>query len=194
MKTIKDLHFQPWVGKNYGKGPDGKILLLGESHYSDDKADDESNFTTCVVKNHLYGDGGSPFFRKTGYAFNTNDWKLIWSQVAFANLIQDCLEGVKAQPNQEQKDSVNMSFPILLDSLKPGKVIVLSKRMWNDWLTGDRCEKVTALEENGYRSEIWQYKYPYGKCLVMGTYHPSNPKFSSSRYQPLIKEFLALEL
>ena len=32
-KKIKGLHFQPWVGENYGNGKYGRLLLLGESHY-----------------------------------------------------------------------------------------------------------------------------------------------------------------
>ncbi len=192
-KEIKGLHFQPWIGKNYEKGIYGKLLLLGESHYFETPEDDWSNLTSEVVKNHIDGTGTSPFFRKAGKAIDPQDWKNVWHNVAYANLIQEGMEDSKGQPTTAQIATANTAFDLLLKDLKPQKVIVLSKRMWVKWLTGGNCTHVDDLNENGLRSEVWDYKYPYGKCFAIGTYHPSARVFSSGKYVQLINKFLSTD-
>ena len=193
-KKIKGLHFQTYFGKNYENGKYGKLLLLGESHYLDEDLD-SPNLTKEVLKNYLNGlKFKSPFFRKIGLAFNPEDRYEVWHNVAFSNLIQKGLPNSKSQPNVEQKASVNLAFKILLENINPEKVIILSKRMWTIWLTDDGCTQNGAVGEDNHRSEVWEYEYPGGKCLVIGIYHPSTRGFSSRAWAPVIKKFLTKKI
>jgi len=192
-KKIKGIHFQPWIGKNYEKSIYGKLLLLGESHYFEMKNQDRQDATSISVGKHLSGEWKSPFFRKPGKAIDPQDWKNVWHNVAYANLIQEGMQGSKGQPTTVQIATANTAFDLLLKNLKPKKVIVLSKRMWEKWLTGGNCTHVDDLNENGLRSEVWEYKYLYGKCLGIGTCHPSARIFSSDQYVPLINKFLSTD-
>lgn len=198
MNKIKGLKFQPWVGQDYGKSEYGRLLLVGESHYlNNDKA--TSNLTTLVVRNHLKDSMIppfymiSPFFRKAGHIFDSINCHSLWKKVAFANLIQTGLKDSTQQPTVAEKNSVNESFRLLLDDLKPEKVIVLSKRMWTKWMTGGICHQVTAINAANKRSEVWEYEYNTGKCIVIGISHPSSPGFSSKSYTPLLNKFLQMK-
>ena len=155
------------------------------------KNQDRKDATSISVKKHVSGEWKSPFFRKAAKAIDPNDWKNVWNNVAYANLVQEGMQDSKAQPTPTQIATANTAFDLLLKNLKPKKVIVLSKRMWGKWLKGDNCTRVDDLDKNGLRSEVWEYKYPYGKCLVIGTYHPSARIFSSGKYVLLINKFLS---
>lgn len=195
MNTIKGLHFQPWKGENYGNSRYGKLLLLGESHYFKDKEDDINNLTSLVIRNHIDGTGKSPFFRKAGYAFNRSDWRNIWNNIAYANLIQVGLKNSKSQPTIKQRSTINLAFKLLLNSLKPEKVIILSKRMWENWLPEDGWgkEKIASIHNKEKSTEVWEYKYVGGRCLVIGTCHPSSRWFSSGDYTILINKFISMK-
>lgn len=195
MNVIEGLHFQPYIAPKYGTAEFGKLLLLGESHYFENKEDDVRNLTSLVVKEHIEGKGKSPFFRKAGYAFARNDWREIWNKVAYANLIQSGLNDSKSKPTDEEINTIKPAFKLLVNNLKPDKVIVFSKRMWEDWLPEDGWgkEKITSLFSNGKSSELWEYNYDGGRCLIIGTYHPSTKYFSSEDYFPLIRKFLSIK-
>ncbi len=100
MKTIKGLHFQPWIGPNWEKSKFGKLLLLGESHYlNGDK--DTSNLTSLVVKNALsVGDEmKTPFFRITELIFGckkVNNFGIMLRMLTLFKMVYQTLE---ANPN-----------------------------------------------------------------------------------------------
>jgi hypothetical protein len=54
--------------------------------------------------------------------------------VAFANGIQVCLSNSKQQPNREHIQKVAATFKNYVDCLRPSKVLIVSKRLWQDWL------------------------------------------------------------
>src|SRR5687767_14594410 len=101
MKKIKGITFQPYYGPNYETGKYGKLLLLGESHYLNEEVA-TSKMTSEVIQNALEETGfKSPFFKNTGKLFNDENWKELYENIAFANLIQTGLRNSKSQPDQE---------------------------------------------------------------------------------------------
>ena len=166
MKKIKGLHFQPWIGPNWEKSKYGKLLLLGESHYlNGDK--DTSNLTTLVVKEAVSEKKGmnTAFFWTTELIFGCKEPGQLWNNVAYANLIQNGLPKAQSQPQQKDRATINPSFKLLLDNLKPKKVIVLSKRMWTIWLTEESGKCISFINVNDKKSEVWEYEYDKGKLF-----------------------------
>jgi len=203
ISNISGLHFQPWVGKEYDTK--GRLLLLGESHYLDDEPNEEDDFsigygdmTIEVIRDgHLAGkDMRTPFFRNIGFLFYPDDCFKIWNEVAFANAIQIGLPKAKSQPGTREIETIAPAFQLLLDGLKPEKVMVLSKRMWfQNWIPEDRGQFVSHIVENGKRSTVWQYEYVGGRCLAVAIAHPSRMRGNSyNKWKPLVDNFLSMPL
>ena len=191
-QKIKGLKFQPWIGENYETNPKGRILLLGESHYLNGEKE-TSDFTTQVVnnfKNH-FEDFNSPFFERIGKIFDSKDCFKIWNNVAFANLIQSGLDKAKTQPLDEDWETINPAFEKLLAALKPDKVIVFSKRIFNYCLNEDDAICLKEIKANNKKAEIYQYTRNQHKSFVIGVNHASR-MFGNSclDWTPLIKKFI----
>lgn len=199
------INFNPWVSEAYknGNGIYGKLLIMGESHYIDDEEEDDitqqldsaqsgpSEFTTSIVDGFINKKWELNFFRNLGLLFNKNDQYEIWENVAFANAIQVGLKTSTSQPTIKDISTVIPAFWELLELLKPGKILICSKRMWNNWMpdSDTRCQKIGEIECNGKYSTIWEYNYENGRCTAIGINHPSS-YFSYSNWEPLVKMFL----
>jgi len=74
------IHFQPWVGKNYGHGPRERILVLGESHYSELRRG--VNFTRSLFDDYIRGEWNNPFWTKIGQAISGQSrWQMDRAEV-----------------------------------------------------------------------------------------------------------------
>lgn len=196
---IEGIHFQPWIGKEYYVGR--KLLLLGESHYLDEEPDEDDDFskgyddlTIKVVRDKfLSGKINMPFFKNIGLLFYPDDCFKIWDEIAFANAIQIALPHAKSQPEDREIRTIVPAFKLLLDNLKPEKVIVFSKRMWNRWIPEDNANFISHIKENGKKSTVWKYNYSGGKCLATGVCHPSRMFGNShSLWKPIIDKFISM--
>lgn len=209
---IQGVNFQPWISDNYKKGNFewGRVLILGESHYDtvdeeeeqkdtkdsaeerQDEATTENNFTSTIVELYLSKKYNGPFFRNLGLMFNPNDRYELWNNVAFANGIQVNLSNSTAQPAPEDIALIKEVFWRLLDGLQPDKILVCSKRMWNNWMPDDspRGTFVTGITENGKHSTVWKYQLEGKSCTAMGINHPSK-YFSYDNWRPIVMKFLS---
>jgi hypothetical protein len=198
---IEGLNFQPWISEKFkkGEGKYGRLLILGESHYiwedgnKENKDLDQGNhFTSDVVQDFLDGNYDLPFFRNLGLLFKPSDKFELWKEVAFANAIQRGLSGPDDQPTQEDIRTVKRAFWLLVENLEPDKILVCSKRMWNNWVPEDpnRSRFVKHIQANGKHSTIWQYQIPNKNCLAMGIKHPSK-YFSPNGWRPIVMDFLS---
>ena len=192
FKKTKDVKFQPWIGKNYKRGG---LLLFGESHYEKEKKDRYPiyKYTKSVVENFMSGTKFRYFGNIESILLSSGAYKTM-DDVAFANGIQVFLSNAKEQPTSEDKIKVAAAFKNYVDCLQPSKAIILSKRLWVDWLWAGPWEekKVKTLIRGGKQSEIWRYKYDGGSCLCIGIHHPSRG-FSAASWRPLVHAFLKSE-
>lgn len=214
---IKALKFEPWVSDAYqqNEGKYGRLLILGESHYTSDKptydeaqkdfnCDDVNNinllklnsdfgkFTKEIVTEFINEESNINFFRNLGLLFNPRDRIEIWKNVAFANGIQSLLLESNGQPNKNEIATVKEAFWSLLNDLKPDRVLVCSQRMWNYWLpdNDERGHLLTHHYANGKHSTIWKYNREGGHTYAMAINHPSK-FFSYSNWEPLVKSFIS---
>jgi hypothetical protein len=196
---IDGLKFQPWIGHNFGKSEYGKLLILGESHYGSDLEKYDTPYgnrsTSEIIQKVINGEFDINFYRNVGLLFNPHDRNQLWNSVAFANAIQNPLVNTDSQPTRKDIETISPAFRLLLNNIKPDKVLICSKRMWDYWLPENdpQGEFIRQISANGKRSTIWKYEYTDGHCLAMGINHPSR-FFSYLKWNPILKEFLSSNL
>jgi hypothetical protein len=213
MMTMKNaIYFRPWMPNNYGMGKYGRLLLLGESHYYDDEKREEdqtekreaqeklpetlfevrSNFSSKVIQEYLSGGHNHKYFGNIGRMFNPGDKYEVWREAAFANLIQNPLARAMSQPSEEDLATIASAFDELLTELRPTKVIVLSARLWEQWLPPEPENGFIVqegYEVEGRKSNVWKYKYSGHCSYVIGISHPS--KGAYSKWGPLVRQFVS---
>lgn len=195
------LTFEPWKGKNYDNSGFGKILLLGESHY--EKGIENPLFTKEIIEEFLSGEQGKGYtiYANIGYLFS-DDCRSIWNEIAFSNLIQNYLLDASTDPKKEDFQRISGVFWLLLERLKPDKVIVCSKEIWKDWIPvvseneTKKCDNVGKILIDGKHSNVWRYDYGNGSCLAIGITHPSwmfGKNGTPQEWRPLVSSFLSLK-
>lgn len=205
------LQFSPWISEAYKSrsGKYGNLLLIGESHYinkdeskeNDDlnlatseikkMPDSNSNFTSQMVIGFIEKRWDINFYRNLGLLFNENDKYELWKHVSFANAIQVGLEYSDCQPSKEEIETVKQSFWTILSELKPDKIIVCSKRMWEKWMPDDdeRGKGFSDISLNGLHSTVWRYEVDHHISYAIGINHPSR-FFSYKEWRPFVFKFL----
>lgn len=182
---MKPILFKPWKGKNYrsGKGKYGRLLLCGESHY---ESGDDADATINEIKRFLSPGETGKFWTKIGKIFDPDNPKSIWPEVAFANLVQRSMEDPTDRPSDKDFATVGPAFKRLLHDLKPARVIIFSKSVWEHLPPEDK--KMKPMNVDGLQGERCGYLLPSGLCQVLCIHHATR---MSNKYGLLIKRFLA---
>lgn len=192
--------FQPWVGEMYDSGGlDGlRLLLVGESHYSDPPGDvadtDIPALTRDMVERAIQGDRGPQlFYDKIGKSISgrsltdcdaRNDF---WQRVAFCNFFQRLLEGSKAKLTKTDAQEALPVFRDVLATVEPHAVLVTSIKVWNSIKP---FNSVTRNEDAPSKTFLWTLD---GRSMVATwTPHPSarSQAFSTSRWQERTRRFM----
>jgi len=137
------LHWLPWVGKDYLKCPLGKkLLIVGESHYvplnenAEDGYNDETWTRMFILKEGLKqspwysGNPISPLINNTEKVIfwddneATDEFKRkLWSSVAYFNIIQRLLNSKDFRPSKEDWQLGWRVFLIVVEILLPDIVL-----------------------------------------------------------------------
>jgi hypothetical protein len=197
--TNAGIVFLPWIGKHYERGfEDRRLLILGESHYSEWDGETHTlgiQFTRECV--------GEVVDRKETVV---NFWKLLeqallnqpreggwaptggerlWSQLSFYNYVQSPVPGgARIRPKPEMFEASRRPFRAVLEHLRPDRVLVCGKRLWN------RMEEVT--QDGDYlHNDVQALPLADGtKIWCLATVHPSSGRYSWSRLHPVMTAFL----
>lgn len=192
---MSNLIFQPWIGLNYGKTELGKLLIVGESHYFYHDETDYANFTKKMIQG-LGTLSDNDFYIKVGKIFNPKDYLEIWSKIAFVNAIQYPFEESRELVTKEQYKTVEPALREYLDLTMPSKMIVCSKRVWDNGLPGNITwgNYIETLhdEEHDRSGTVWKFEYTNGHCYGIGIHHTSStrPYFRPEEWKPLVTKFL----
>lgn len=159
-----NLTWFPWVGKNF-KNNEKKILIIGESHYSD-KKDKESikedvremlnnrNFTRDdVVFNHVINTElvEIEFFKnlhKTLFRTNDFDYSKLWQEISFYNFIQRPMTDISERPGKHDIISGWKTFMKISKILKPSL-----------------CIFIGVAASNYYNKFFSNYRVPHSELL-----------------------------
>jgi hypothetical protein len=196
---MNNVFFRPWIGNQYGR--DGsvfsqKILVLGDSHYTDElevteiatKHEQSCDFTTGVIHDYLDEDIKGPW--KSTFTKFMNSFVLdsvhggcsrdgLWNSVAFYNYLQ-IPAGSTTRLTQhfnytEEKDK--SAFLEIIEELEPDIIISWGNKVWD-----------VIPEDFGYGNYVvneefsdFFYTYPFKArdLKLIGITHPSTSYKSS---------------
>ena len=206
--------FLPFVGDDYKKGisfdEDGnlifgsdektgkKVLVLGESHYCDEKLSDEemASFTRDVLEWYLdvRKSADNAFWMKTFLKFeralankitDSEESTNIWNHLMFYNYLQVPLKGARMAGSQDNYENASKPFFKLLEVFKPDYVIVWGHRLY-EWLPNDNGCQGAVLSDG---IETWEYNLGDNRIKVLPVCHPS-AVFSWDYWHNIIVELL----
>jgi hypothetical protein len=188
------IRFLPWIGSEYESHPGwpGRVLLMGESHYADDR--DNRELTREVIERQWNGESYSYFTKLAqamlGKPLGEIDKRQFWASVAFYNFVQDIVADVaRVPPSAKQWEQACDSLPEVVDKLSPRYVVATGKRLWchlPDW------PQTTPLPFNATAWEVCAgTTLRRHKFKATYIHHPSSSAFGSSlRWYPLLTEFM----
>lgn len=154
---MEHVFFKPWVGAEYSHGGifGKRILVLGESHYTDGEPD--PNLTNTVMNEYLsYETTVPPYLQSfnkferslVGTATDGAIRKRIWNSLVFYNYLQTPMQGPRQAGSKADYANAAESFFEVLEEYRPEYVIVWGYRLW-DALPGDRWEWGDELTLDG---------------------------------------------
>lgn len=194
----KQVRFNPWIGKNYGKGSQLRVplLILGESHYDREGVPENHNFTIELIENYangfsfktwrptfltkilntVVGSQGSPTLK---------DKRAFWDSVAFYSYIQEFVgDNYRQAPTEQMWKDARIPFHEVLEKLEPACIIVISDRLWiNMPYANQGSQKVSA---NGKSTET----RIYGSALSGRIHHVSSFGFRPADWHPLVGKLI----
>jgi hypothetical protein len=194
MKT--NIKLKPWIGKNYSKS-DTKILILGESCYSDEPI--KSNFVQELIKEIESGDWTYPFFTKIHTLFSKTeildnvDKSKFWNQVVFYEYIQEFISGARVRPTKEQWELSEKGFVEVIESTRPDLIFCLGKELYSKipCLDGEVYSKYKVqYNHKSIESECWKYTFGDKEIFMIGLNHPSSGGFSYVPWVKIINKFI----
>lgn len=212
MSYIK---FKPWVGCNYETGGvfAKKILVLGESHYSEEQnRNPKPNFTIDVIDEYVKDYFGAGY-QQTFYCFakavmgkeelSEEERAAFWHSVVFYNYVQQYQSGPRQPLNLQESDKTEneSAFQEVLETCMPDCIIVWGKRLysmmpyWNG--RGDTLD-VEVFDSDGSKTKIgsasvWIYPIKGKEIPALCVSHPSTPVGKMRGYWHLFyKRFLNL--
>lgn len=214
-KDLKDVKFLPWVGNKYNLGlriedesivfgtkekPGKKVLVLGESFYTDNKDDVDSNVMEQVMNWYFdpniefegwmntYTKFIRAFFGKTIYR---NESKEFWNSFIMYNYVQEPLRGTRLSPTTAQFDKSQEAFFSVLRKYKPDYVIVWGKRLYNNLPKEGKPGKDIYIDD--FYSETWIYELENHCVKLLPIQHPSTG-FDWVFWNSVIKIFLNFKI
>ncbi len=205
---MENVFFYPRIGKNYEMtGFNGiKLLILGESHYCDQKCEicskqsnnDCSGFTIEVLNRYFeYKKGNAEhenwmrtFTRFTNILLGEQvDNKAVmdfWDSVIFYNYVQSSTEEPRTPPTNQQFIESKDAFIEVLEEYKPDLILVWGKRLWENLPNIGHWG-----EEDNKNSRFYFYRAGDKEIPAYKIYHPSSSYFSYEQSRE-IKEAISL--
>jgi hypothetical protein len=198
LKIFDDKRHNPAVGNSFGKTPLGRFLLVGMSHYGDERNVSWPGFTHMIVSQVIEGKRRIPYFTKIACLFNDDGGKpyspaKFYSAVAFYNFLPNVFKK-REQVTKGQwlnRDAQRFFFRIL-DEFRPERVLVTGEKLWSVLPSKD-LDRGGMSRDTGdltgpdvlFSCEdpkcCWYRVGGSERCLIGAITHPSTAKFNSNR-------------
>jgi len=179
---MKNVIFTPWVGKNYSK-EENKILILGESHYSDTDFKEKTDFTTDIINIFLQyklGNEGHQSWMNTFTKFTNvlnegtaeiQELENFWNSIMFYNYVQKAVKGgARVSPSKNDFDISYLALKEVLNKYKPKTIIIWGNRLWNHLPNDD-------IKLNN-ETNIYHFKTGNVDAEILTIHHPSSTSFN----------------
>ena len=204
---MTDVFFKPWVGSNYGEVGsvfNKKILILGDSHYTDESEVAElrteqqgsSDFTSGVIKDYLddpvRGSWKSTFTKfMNSFVQNTihvsRSKEELWNSLTFYNYLQ-IPAGAEPRLTQHydyQGEKDKKAFLEVLEELEPDVIISWGNKAWDAIPEDFGFGKYKVNKP--FSDFFYTYPFKAGEIKVLGVNHPSS-SFKSSYWSGVFTE------
>ena len=176
--------FLPWVGAHYANGINGqRLLVLGESHYSDDSRNAYPQFTRDIVGRVVAGER-FPFFTRLGgvIQMSTKATAFSWQAVLFYNFVQQ-LVGAQARDRPTEAMWANGFDPLMavLTEHQPSAVLVAGVGTWgalSRYFPADAQSQATA---SGEHVRVWKFT-GLAPMVATGIDHPASFGFRTEEW------------
>lgn len=195
---MNHLFFKPWIGAEYASGGifGKRILVLGESHYTDGEPD--PNITNDVLNEYLSYETTVPPYLQSFNKFErslvgtTTDGaarRQIWNSVVFYNYLQVPMSGPRQAGNEADYANAAEAFFEVLEQYRPEYIIVWGYRLW-DAMPTDRWEWGEELTLDGAPVRTGCYLLADGtRVKAVPVKHPS-AGYSWNKWYKFINQFL----
>lgn len=199
---MENVFFKPWVGKNYETGGNfGKrVMVLGDSHYLENKSDATSNDTLEVVETFLDPNRDFAGWMNTFTKFeravfnkklNQEEKEQFWHSIVFYNYIQEALSGPRADFDYGLYPKYFEPFIEVLEQHKPDLIIVWGQRLFDALPEGNGKDGIPLNIDNIPYNKSWIYTLSNGhQVKLYAINHPSSSKFPREYWHKIIKAAL----
>lgn len=181
----------PWVGSQF-KNPNNKfggrkILIVGESHYSDNESIGQAipDITEATIKSYIKG-ASIPFFTKivtflTGVPASENNWSDIrntWEHLAFYNYIPVVAAAGPREFDRRLWALGEVEYLTVLSEVAPDLIVVLGFRLWDNAYHRHTDGNISPGDrENNVFDTVAGEK----RIRTIKLVHPSSTRFSGVR-------------
>ena len=197
---MENVFFKPWVGKNYETGGNlgKKVMVLGDSHYLENKSDATSNDTKEVVETFLNPNRDFAGWMNTFTKFersvlnkvlNQAEKAEFWNSIIFYNYLQEALSGPRADFDYGLYEKYFEPFMEVLEVYQPDIIIAWGQRLFTA-LPGGNGKDGELLNVENVPIKSWIYTLKNGHQVKMyAIQHPSSG-FSWEYWHKIIKTAL----
>jgi len=212
LEPLDPKRHNPFVGPRFGQSQFGRLLIVGLSHYGDEKETQEPNFTQKIINEVIAGRSIS-YFTKIAHLFRNSDGNPFspaefYPLVAFYNFLPDHFSYPKQPPTHEQYHApeTQQFFRKVLKELKPDRVLITGKRLWQILPSRnppfepkpayDLKAPLTGSLHPDQKHAWWHVTDDGEYALVAPIYHPSSPAFNANKAEaekwiPLFLKFVS---
>jgi len=191
------LNYEPFVGKDYEQGINGKkVMVLGYYIYGIKL---EDNDTDALIKrvdisiNHDNKEkdrwinnyrsfiraltGKNDFSKEIGNEF--------WNKILFHTYIQEPLKGADSDPNELQLRNAQQPLIFVLKKYQPDVILVWTKKLF------DKIEDFLDCQKDGMiRGNDTHITSASGKCISILVLKSFSRSFSPHKWHKIISDFL----
>lgn len=191
--------FQPWLGKNYKEGIDGKrVIGLGESHYCTSPSDARPTLTQEIIKDLFDTTSPHEGYKNTYTKFakavvgasvdSVTARELCYNSIGFYNYVQEPIGGARIAPTKDQFEHSVPAFKEILEQYRPERLIAWGKRLYEALPNDGYALPDFVVDGKSYRR--WCYTLSDGSpVFVLEMTHPS-AAYSPEEWHKVIKVFL----
>lgn len=201
--SMVDVHFLPFVGKEYFNGIHGKkVLILGESIYGDKDEDKDAD----AIKRHLGWYLNEKEFTHENwmntytksiralsgdFGLSRSNSKQWWNKVIFYNYVQEPLNDARMRPTDKMFHDAEKPLLEVLERYAPDVILVWGVRLGSHLPSCFIKGKNVILPDEDKTQCGTKTGTLHGydiHALIM--YHPSYSFFSPQKWHEMISQFL----
>ena len=181
---MKNVHFLPWVGKEYQQGISGKrIMALGESHYcANPTTEAVPTLTQSIIADLTDVDSPHEHYKNTYTKFERAlegkvvlpaDKLKLWNSVLFYNYVQEPISGARVAPTTQQFTDSEGAFFQVLEAHQPDVILVWGQRLFAN-LPKENANPQSITFADGTTSNMLSYRLSNGHTVrALQITHPS---------------------